>query len=77
MIPTLRAMREAPRYTSVAFQRQIKIDQMAERHLQRPWDPSPKCQTRQERRGQAEVFLDEKSADNGGQRRNTSCEIYH
>jgi len=54
-----------------------QIDQMSERHLQRPRDSGPETERCEEGGGEAEVFLDEEGADDAGQPGNSCRHIDH
>ena len=54
-----------------------QIDQMAERHLQRPGDARPESQGGKKFRREPEVILDEKGPDDGRQARYAIGDIDH
>jgi len=54
-----------------------QIDQVAERHLQRPRDTRPESQGGKKFRRESEVVLDEKGADDGGQARHAIGDVDH
>jgi hypothetical protein len=54
-----------------------QINQVPDRHLQRPGNVDPESQCGQERGGQAEVVLNEKGTDDTGESRYAVGEIHH
>ncbi len=60
-----------------AFPAPDQIDQMAQRHFQRPRHARPETQRGKECRRQPEIILDEKGADDAGQSGNAGRHVHH
>jgi hypothetical protein len=75
MINRLAAISAAPSQAGLVAPYQV--DQVPERHLQRPRNSRPEAQCRKEGRGKAEVFLDEEGSDDSGQSGHPCRDIDH
>ncbi len=54
-----------------------QVDQVTERHFQRPGDTRPERQTSKEGGGKIEILFDEKGPDDGGQSGHARRKIHH
>ena len=54
-----------------------EVDQVADRHLERPGQPGPEAEARQERRGQAELLLDEEALDDPREPGDAGGQVHH
>ncbi len=54
-----------------------EIDQVAERHLERPRHADPEAERGEEGGGEPEVILDEERADDAGQARDAVGDVHH